>query len=367
MRWFWGVAEVGEGFYSQVVGLYFAFFLTDVAYLPLAYTSFILMFTSIADFIVSPLSGGIIEGTKPMRWGKLRSWLLILPPIVLITNSLKFVSFPSALLTTIVITAAYMINTVGFNTMVAANYALVPSMCATEEDRSSLSSNRMTGSNIGRLVMGYLAPLMLVAMTGFGKASYSILAFFSAAIMLGGYYAHFAMSKGYEGNGAVAQQEEETRLTIKEMFKAIFSNPQLIPLMISDMTSTLGSFLLPSLVVYMYTYVIGDVTLIAMHNLITGIGGMLGAYSSRFFMNKFEDRRKVCLWIYPCIALFVFSTRFTVQTPALFMAVCGVMQFFIGITQPVESTLYYDVALYTEWKTGKDSTALIMGLTNLPI
>lgn len=367
MKTFWGVAEIGEGFFSSVVGLYFTFYLTDIAKLPLAYVSFIMMFTSVADFIISPLSGGLIEAVKPMKWGKLRSWLLILPPIVAITNALKFVNIGNALTATIVIIVAYMINTVGFNTMVAANYALVPSMCAYEDERSHLSSNRMTGSNIGRLVMGYLAPLVMVPLiASTGDMAYAIIAFVSAALMMLGYFAHFAMAKGYEGNGSVTESSEET-LSLKDMFRAIFSNPQIIPLMISDMTSTLGSFLLPSLIMYMYTYVIGDITLVAYHNLLTGIGGMLGAYSSRFFMNKFDDRRKVCLCIYPCIALCVFSTRFFVDLPWVFMGVCTVLQFLIGITQPVESTLYYDVAVYSEWKTGKDSTALIIGLTNLPI
>ena len=367
MKRFWGVAEIGEGFFSSVAGLYFTFYLTDVAQLPLAYVSFIMMFTSVADFIISPLSGGFIEGMKPMKWGKLRSWLLILPPIVAVTNALKFVNVGSALTATVVIILAYMINTIGFNTMVAANYALVPSMCAYEDERSHLSSNRMTGSNIGRLVMGYVAPLAMVPLlASTGNAAYAIMAFVSAGLMMFGYFAHFALSKGYEGNGAVTDTKEET-LSIKDMFKAIFSNPQIIPLMISDMTSTLGSFLLPSLIMYMYTYVIGDIALVAYHNLITGIGGMIGAYASRFFMNKFDDRRKVCLTIYPCIALCVFCTRFVVDYAWIFMAVCGVLQFLIGITQPVESTLYYDVAVYSEWKTGKDSTALIIGLTNLPI
>lgn len=368
MKSFWGLAEVGEGFFSSIVGLYSTFYLTDVANLPVAYVSFILMFTSVADFIISPLSGAIIEGTKPMKWGKLRSWLLILPPIVAITNAFKFVTVGSALTTAVVILAATMLNSVCFNTMVAANYALVPSMCAYEDERSHLSSNRMTGSNIGRLIMGYVAPLaMIPLLSASGDWAYAIIAFVSATLMMGAYFVHFALSKGYEGNGAVSEVEEEDKMSIGDMFKAVFSNPQLIPLMISDMTSTLGSFLLPSLIVYMYKYVIEDMRLLAVHNLVTGIGGMLGAYSSRFFMNKFEDRAKLCCLIYPVIALTCFCTRFFVSIPIAFIAICGILQFAIGITQPTESTLYYDVAVYTEWKTGKDSTALIIGLTNLPI
>ncbi len=368
MRRFWGAGEVGEGFFSSVGGLYFSFFLTDIALLSVGYVSFITLFTSIVDFIISPLSGGIIEGTKPMRWGKLRSWVLICPIIVTIVYPMMFIKWGSELVTTIVIVCLYVINTTAFNTMVSANYSLVPSMCSQEEERSHLSSNRMTGSNIGRLIMGYVAPMLIIPLTNMaGNYGYTMIAFMATFLMFLGYMVHFNLSKGYEGNGAASAVDKEDRLTIGEMFKAVFSNPQLIPLMVSDMTSTLGSFLLPSLIVYMYKYVIGNMALLPIHNLVIGIGGMIGAYSSRFFMNKFEDRKHVCLMIYPCIALSCLCTRFVVNTPPLFIAVCGLLQFFIGITQPVESTLYYDVATYTEWKTGKDSTALIIGLTNLPI
>ena len=216
--------------------------------------------------------------------------------------------------------------------------------------------------------MGWAAPLLIIKLTALaGDHGYTIIAFIATFLMFLAYMYHFKLSKGYEGNGNAAGSEASERLTIGEMFKAVISNPQLIPLMISDMTSTLGSFLLPSLVVYMYKYVIGNMALLSVHNLVTGIGGMIGAFVSRYFMKKFEDRKFVCLMIYPCIATAGRCTRFVVNTPALFIAVCGILQFFIGITQPVESTLYYDVATYTEWKTGKDSTALIIGLTNLPI
>lgn len=367
MKTFWGVGEIGEGFFSSIGALYFSYFLTDIALLPVGYVSAILLFTGIVDFIISPLSGALIEGSKPMRWGKLRSWVLICPFVVLIASPMEYIKWTTPLLTSVMVIIFYVVNSVAFNTMVTANYSLVPSMCAYEDERSILSSNRMTGSNIGRLVMGWAAPLLIIGLVeSFGDYGYATIMFIACVLMLIGYMIHFRLSKGYEGNGSASVSDEE-RLSVKDMFKAVISNPQLIPLMISDMTSTLGSFLLPTLVVYMYKYVIGNIVLMSTHNLVTGIGGMLGAYSSRFFMKKFENRKAVCLMIYPCIAFTVFCTRFVVDTPVAFIAICGLLQFFIGITQPVESTLYYDVATYTEWKTGKDSTALIIGLTNLPI
>jgi Na+/melibiose symporter-like transporter len=68
------------------------------------------------------------------------------------------------------------------------------------------------------------------------------------------YWGHFRLSKGYEGNGIMTPKKP---LTFGEMGRAIIANPHLIPVMVADMTSTLVTFLLPGLMVYMYEYDIG--------------------------------------------------------------------------------------------------------------
>ena len=360
----WGIAEFGEGFMTSVSNLYFAVFLTDIARLPLGYVSVILMLTSIADFIIAPLCGGIIDGTAPMRWGKLRSWLLICPPIVLFTGTMQFIVLPNALLNTIVIIFAFIVRITAFNIQVSANYALVPFMAANDKDRALLSSNRMTGSNIGRLIAGYAAPLTLAFFVSkIGDYGYMALTFSFSVMLVIGYLVHFALSKDYE-TGEVIKQEK--RVTIRQMLTALRTNPDLAGLMLSDMTSTLGSFLLPSLVVYFYNHVIREPTLVARHMLLVGIGGMCGAYISRYLGKKFHART-VCLTLYPLISALLFSTRFFAYNPLIFMLINTAMQFCIGMTQPLEGMLYMDIADYSEWKTGVNTTAFIMGLNNVPI
>ena len=367
-RYIWGIAEAGEGA-TMGGGIYQTFFITDIAKLPLPLFSIYTMLTSILDFVISPLTGILIDGTKPMKWGKLRSWLLIMPPIVVVASLFKYSSFSNSTVTLAVLVAAFAIYATAFNTMNIANYSLIPAMTNDEDERASLASNRIAGNAIGRMIFGFVTPLAIIPLTNaFGGAGYTINIGVITALLAIFYFIHFGLSKGYEGRGSAASKK---RTTFKDMFRAVIANPQLIAVMFADMTSTLGTFMLPSLLVYMYRYVIADGTaepMLAVHNLIVGFASLVGAWLSKYLMRKIEDRRKICTKIYLLVALLCFCTRFTVQSPYMFIAVNFLMMAVAGMTQPMESTFYFDCATYAQWKTGGENpTALFLGLATISI
>jgi Na+/melibiose symporter-like transporter len=112
--------------------------------------------------------------------------------------------------------------------------------------------------------------------------------------------------------------------------------------------------------------VIGRPFLLAIHMLVVGACGVLGAFSSRFILKKIHVRT-ACLIVYPIISILLFSTRFFAYIPAAFIAVNGIMQFFASTTQPMESNLYMDAVVYSEWKTGISAKAFIMSMYQIPI
>lgn len=369
IRTFWGIAEIGEGVMTSVNNMFFVLFLTDIANLPLAFVNAILMITSIMDFLLVPTCGAFISVIKPMKWGRLRSWLIVGIPFVILCNSLQYVSVPNSLITTVIIITAYIVMSFFFNAMVTANVSLIPNMTKgmLDSERSHLASNRMTGSNIGRLMAGYVAPnLLLILRAQFdGVISYFLLACCAGAFLGIGYFVHFKISKGYE-NESLNEQGESKTLSLKQIGASLIKNPPLFAVMVSDLTSNVGSFLLPALAGYYYTYVIQDFSLLSIHMLFTGIGGMFGAYFSRFVLKRIHGR-KACLVIYPFIAVIILSSRFFAYDPVVFIGLNMIMQFLVGMTQPMESTLYMDTIVYNEWKTGVDATGFIMGMMNFPI
>lgn len=75
----YGLGDFGFGLMTQVETNLFVFFLTNVAKLSLPVVAIVGSVTSIVDAVLSPFYGAIISGTKPMKWGRNRSWMLIAP------------------------------------------------------------------------------------------------------------------------------------------------------------------------------------------------------------------------------------------------------------------------------------------------
>lgn len=84
IKTFYGLGDFGFSLMTQVELYFFVFFLTNVAKLSLPVVALIGSVTSIVDALLSPFYGAVISGTKAMRWGRNRSWMLIAPPLVIV-------------------------------------------------------------------------------------------------------------------------------------------------------------------------------------------------------------------------------------------------------------------------------------------
>ncbi|MDR1205629.1 MAG: MFS transporter [Peptococcaceae bacterium] len=368
MRRIWGIGIFGEGVNMTPAQMYGTYFLTDIALVPSALLATTTMITSVLMFVLTPLGGWLIDGTKPMRWGKLRSWLLVGSVISFIFSPVPFIYWGSPAATAITICVLGLISSTFYTTQVTATFSLVPSMCAYDDEASHLASNQMTGNKIGTMFAGFIVPLVMTPLLlSTGNMAYIIIAMACNAVMFITYMVHFKLADGFEGNGKVGKVAEE-RLSFKDMAIACAAVPEIIPLIIADITSTLGAFLLPGLVVYMYRYVIMDGTqmgMMAVHNLAIGFAGMIGSYTARWWMKKIPDRRKVIYILYPFIAIFMFSCRFFTQNVFMFIFTVSLTMLFQGTTQPVENTLYYDIGVIAQDRMGKDPTATFISLAQL--
>ena len=367
MRKLWGIGEFGESVSQQPGSLYATFFLTDVLVVSPPVLALTTMISSVAGFFTTPLSALFIDGTKPMRWGKLRSWMLIMPIVMLFIRPLAFLKIGSATFNAFFILIVGQVNAVLYNNAVVAINAMVPSMCSTDEERKTLSANRMFGANLGRMAASYGTPLLITVMldSALGTSSYFVLSIATSAFLIVCYVIAFKMSEGYEGNGKGDDAKSEKKLTLKDMAKAVASMPQIIILVLADVTSTLGTFLLPGLLVYMYRYVVqgGDMMpWMATHSLFVGIAQALGSYSSRWFLKGVKNTRNLLCVVYVIIAIFIFSTRFVTGNVYLFILMSSLAMLFQGVTNPVEGMMYYDVAVVAQEKTGEDATATFVAL-----
>ena len=367
MRKIWGIGVFGEGFNMQPGQLYGSYFSTNIIGTPPTVIAAIAGVRTITSLFMSPLGGLLVDNTKPMRWGKLRSWLLVGSIISFAMSWFAWVQIGTPTQNAWLKYFVGLFTTVFYNAQVIATFSLVPSMCAYDEERATLSSNQMTGNKLGVLLAGFLVPIFMTNLLepNFGRASYIIIGVVCNGVMFASYMVHFKLSEGYEGNGMVIEKAAKERLNLKDTAAAIRAVPSLIPMVLADITSTVGAFLLPPFVMYLYRFVINDGNSFGMmpvHNLCIGIAGTIGSWTARIWMKKIKDKKYICMVLYPFIAIFIFCARFFVDNVNMFIFFVSMAMLFQGTTNPVEATFYYDMAVVAQSKMGKDPTPTFIAI-----
>lgn len=157
LKYFFGVGDAGFVLMSNIETFYFMTFLTDLAGFGSAIAGIINSIFTTVDACLSWLYGGIINGTKAKKWGRYRSWLILLPWAVPFLYAFMFIRISdNEILSAVIIIAASIASHVVWNFSYVANATLVSVVGKTPEDKAVLSSSRATWNNIGGLLFSYL-------------------------------------------------------------------------------------------------------------------------------------------------------------------------------------------------------------------
>ena len=82
LKVFYGVGDCGFSLMTNVESYYFNFFLTNLAAFSLPMVTLITTIASTVDACLSWIYGAILNSIKPKKWGRYRSWLILLPWLV---------------------------------------------------------------------------------------------------------------------------------------------------------------------------------------------------------------------------------------------------------------------------------------------
>ena len=136
-----------------------------------------------------------------MKWGRLRSWLLVGPPIAVTFFTLHFVSVPEhPILSAVIISIGYIMGISAWNFAFAANISLTNLLAKTQKDRNIYNSQRMMGSNLGRLMGNYLTPVIVAFLRPMlrERASYPVLVLVAGIFYIATEQLHFKLANGAE-------------------------------------------------------------------------------------------------------------------------------------------------------------------------
>lgn len=370
LKYLFGVGDAGFNLMSNIETFYFMTFLTDLAGFSAVISGVINSVFSIVDACLSWIYGGILNGTKAKKWGRYRSWLILVPWIVPFLYAFQFIRVSdNEILSAVLIIAAAIASHVVWNIGYVANATLVSVVGKTPEDRATLASSRGTWNNIGSLLFSYLGlPFATLLANVVGEQNkFAAAAFCLGILMVLGYYAHFKMTEGYEEleNGDNARASAN-KVSIPDMFRSLFQNPQLLVLMIADLAKWCVKFVTAASAIYYFRDAMGNAGLMVPYSLAIALGAIVGSFATRYIAKALSNRTTTIV-SYVGMAVSLALIWVCYENYVLVIALMTVAQFFYGIAYSASPALYADTVVYATWKSGKNAAGWIMGLQNLPL
>lgn len=371
LKYFFGVGDAGFVLMSNIETFYFMTFLTDLAGFGAGIAGVINSVFTTIDACLSWLYGGIINGTKAMKWGRYRSWLIIVPWMVPFLYAFMFLRVSeNEVLSAIVIIVAAVSSHVVWNFGYVANATLISVVGKTPEDKAILASSRATWNNIGGLLFSYLGLPFATLLAGFvgEKNKFAAAAFCLGVLMVVTYFAHFKMTEGYEEVETVQKSsgKDKSKVSIGEMFSSLFQNPPLMVLMLADLAKWCVKFVTAASAIYYFRDAAGNPGLMTSYTLCVSLGAIIGAFAMRYIAKALSSRTTMIL-SYGGMAVSMYLIYVMYATPAAVIGLMTLAHVFYGMAFAASPALYADTVVYATWKTGKDASGWIMGLQNLPL
>lgn len=335
LKYFFGVGDAGFVLMSNIETFYFMTFLTDLAGFAAGVAGVINSVFTIVDACLSWLYGGIINGTKAKKWGRYRSWLIMVPWMVPFLYAFMFIRVSdNEWLSAVVIIAASIASHVAWNFSYVANATLISIVGKTPEDKATLASSRATWNNIGGLLFSYMGLPFATLLAGYvgEKNKFAAAAFCLGILMVVTYFAHFKMTEGYEEieTETAGKKNDKTKITIREMFASLFQNPPLMVLMLADLAKWCVKFVTAASAIYYFRDAMGNPGLMTTYLLCVAIGAIIGAFSMRYIAKAISSRTTMII-AYAGMAVSLFLVYIFYGNAMTVIALMTLAQFFYGM------------------------------------
>lgn len=374
---------VGDFMYNLCISFktyYWMYFLTTVVALPLAVTSITNTVINTFDLIMAFAWGAIIDSIRPGKWGRYRTMIMIMAPLIVISHAAQwfaptlFTFTGNVTLASIATILCFGIYIVFFNLAWNANVCLINVCAGSEAERAKLHSTRNAWISASAIFIGYIAAWLI------GLFSDPVIGYAAAATLLGvltipGYYAHFRMTKGYELERKdyekipESQRKQEVQsVSFRDIIRIICSNLQLLWVLLINIGTQLSMFIFAYMSVYLFEMTLKAPGLYAFYLTIINFGAVIGSLLSNVLSSKIPIKRLVQGGLLASIAALMVVWRAALSGNAmLFTGAMVVVQMLVAFVAPLILTFFTNCAVYSEWKTGMNCVGTITGMCGVPI
>lgn len=355
----YGLGDFASQLMWSLASSYLVLFYTDNVGLAAGAVGILMMVARFADAIFDPILGAYAE-RHPTKHGRFRPWLLYASPVLAISVVLTFMTVPVGQTGKFIWAAVtYLVMGFMYSAVNLPYGALSSVMTRDGDERVSLMSFRMIGTNLGSVVLSALTMPLVLHFSGVGDGKtttvtgFTITAAVLACIAIPMFWLVFAKSKE-----VIQPQISETKVPLKETLRVVLTNKPLMLITVALFLSLTNLFGRLAVVMYYYIYQMGRMDLIAPLMMLPSIMGAIGiacfARLSKYLGKKKTVILSLTITAVPTIALF-FVDPSNLTLVVILTALYGLGNFAV----PVLMSMVPDAIDYAQDKTGirSDGTA----------
>lgn len=354
-----GLGTIGRDALYSLVSMYLMVHLTDVVIFSnggLAAIGVMLTLFGIFDAVIDPFVGAIIDNTKT-KWGKYKPWILIGMIGTAILTALMFHDFEmSETMHIVFLGVTYLLFSIFFSLNDIAYWSLMPAISKDQRVREGVGSFARICANIGMFAMVLLYPSMEGIFRGMGFEGSLRTPFFMFAIVAAVVMCIFQTITLLGVNEDRTQLERVERTTVKDLFRALFKNDQLLVAAVSMALFMIGYCTTTTFGTYYFDYAYGDGGVYIVFAAVLAVAQLSALMLFPLFRKRFSRRQLytgATLAVVLAYILFFFSFEWL---PAIVVA--GLALFFAqAFIQLLMLLFLADSIEYGEWKLGKRNEA----------
>ncbi|NLO09489.1 MAG: MFS transporter [Clostridiales bacterium] len=353
-RYMFGLGTVGRDMMYTMVSMFLIHFLTEVLNLPdstMWWMTGAMTILRIFDAVNDPIMGLLVDNTHS-RFGKFKPWIVIGGILGGILTVLLFFDFGltgAAYVTMFVIIYLLWDLTYGANDI--AYWSMLPSLTLNQKEREKTGSFARICANVG-LFVTVVAIIPVTNALGGDTRAWKIVV--SAIVLITWAFLCFTVF-GVKEDRSIHVKEESTSL--KEMFRVLVKNDQLLYTAISMALFMIGYVTTTAFGTYYFKYAFKDENMYSVFAAILGVSQLAALSVFPLFSKKFSRKS---LYAFSTVLVVVgYLIFFLAPMKMIYIGIAGIL-LFIGeaFIQLLMLMFLTDTVEYGQWKLGSRNESI---------
>ncbi|MBQ7408513.1 MAG: MFS transporter [Clostridia bacterium] len=350
-----GLGTIGRDALYSLVSMYLLVHLTDVVGFSdsgLGVIGVMLTLFGIFDAVIDPFVGAIVDNTKT-KWGKFKPWIFIGMIGTGILTVLMFHNFNMSERAHIVLLAAtYLLFSIFFSLNDIAYWSLMPAISKDQSVREGVGAFARICANVGMFSM----VLIYLNVPGFFGGMSERNAYFIFAIIVAIIMCLFQSVTLVGVKEDRSQLERTERTTLKDLFRALIGNDQLLVTALSMALFMIGYCTTTGFGTYYFKYAYKDEGMYMVFAAVLAVAQLTALAVFPLFRKKFSRKQ---LYTGSMIAVTLSYVIFFLSFEVLpLVLIAGLVLFFAqAFIQLLMLLFLADAVEYGEWKLGKRNEA----------